>query len=83
MAEVTPIRTSVPIPPPLEQSSAVEVTNGWTQAEGKPRTRRLDVVLLTLSEDGTREFAKHMTPAEADRLAAELAAMANRVRRVS
>jgi len=83
MAEVTAIRPSVPNPPPLKQASAVEVTNGWTQDEGKPRTRRLDVVLLTLSEDGTRELAKHMTPAEADRLAAELTAMANRVRRVS
>ncbi|PZE93906.1 hypothetical protein DEJ00_01420 [Curtobacterium sp. MCLR17_039] len=83
MAEVTEIRPSVSIPPTVGQASAVEVTNGWTQDEGKPRTRRLDVVLLTLSEDGTCELAKHMTPAEADRLAAELAAMANRVRRVS
>ncbi|PYY49012.1 hypothetical protein DEJ03_00270 [Curtobacterium sp. MCLR17_043] len=73
----------MPFSPALENASAVEVTNGWSQDEGRSRTRRLDVVLLTLSEDGTRELAKHMKPAEADRLAAELAAMANRVRRVS
>ncbi|PZE26252.1 hypothetical protein [Curtobacterium sp. MCLR17_042] len=82
MADVTAIRPE-PVAATLETASAVEVTNGWTQDEGKPRTRQLDVVLLMLNGDGTRELAWHGNPIEADHLAAELSAMANRVRRVS
>ncbi|NQX23319.1 hypothetical protein [Curtobacterium sp. VKM Ac-2852] len=78
MAQVT-----ATLPPALENASAVEVTNGWSQGEGKPRTRHLDVVLLTLNAAGTHELAWHGTPSEAEHLAAELNAMANRVRRVS
>lgn len=82
MAGITPIRQD-PVAPTLENASAVEVTNGWSQDEGKPQTRQLSVVLLMMSADGTHELAWHGTPPQAERLAAELNAMANRVWRVS